>query len=389
MSGFQVYKINYGALAKTANMPSKQEIRMIESCINLYTLEDLASKHLDSRSYDYYRGGAADEITLRENISAYARIKLRPRMLQDVSKIDTETTILNCKISSPIMVAPMAFQMLADIDGEEATAKAAAASGKLMTVSTLATRSLEQIRAASDGHLWFQLYVYREKSITRDLVKRAEQAGYKAIVMTVDSPVLGKREKDIKNRFSLPGGIVLENLKEHQLENFPETDDNSGLAEYIDSLYDQSLTWKDLEWIASITDLPVLVKGILREDDALAAIKHGAGGIVVSNHGGRQLDTTLSTIEALPEVVKAVGGKVPVIVDGGIRRGTDILKAIALGASAIYLGRPVLWGLSIAGQRGVEYVLDLLQKELENAMTLSGCKNLDEVTGDLIYKHNQ
>lgn len=358
----------------------------IKSCINLEELEARAGQILPAASFDYYRGGAGDESTLRENREAYRRIKLRPRMLRDVSKIKKNLTIFDRELSTPIMVAPMAFQMLAHKDGELATARAAASRKTLMTVSTLSTCSLEEVREASDFDLWFQLYVYKDREITRDLVSRAEASGYKALVVTVDSPVLGKREKDIKNRFDLPANLTVKNLTLHNLEKFPDTGDDSGLSTYIASIYDRSLTYKDLSWIASLTNLPVLVKGVLRADDALQALDSGARGIVVSNHGGRQLDTAVSTIEALPEVVEAVNGRAPIIVDGGIRRGTDVLKAIAFGASAVYVGRPVLWGLALDGKEGVEMVLDLINEEFENAMTLAGATSLEEVTRDLIFQ---
>ncbi len=358
----------------------------INSCINLDELEELAGRILPAKSFDYYRGGACDERTLTENREAYGRIKLRPRMLRDVSSIEKKLTLFDCELSSPIMVAPMAFQMLAHKDGELATARAAANSKTMMTVSTLSTYSLEEVKEASDFELWFQLYVYKDREITRDLVRRAEACGYKALVVTVDSPVLGKREKDIKNRFDLPGDLTVKNLTLHNLDKFPDSGGDSGLSTYIASIYDRSLTYKDLSWIVSLTKLPVLVKGVLRADDALKALDSGASGIVVSNHGGRQLDTAVSTIEALPEVTEAVKGRAKVIVDGGIRRGTDVLKAIALGASAVYVGRPVLWGLTLDGKEGVEMVLDLINEEFENAMALAGASSLEEITNDLIFK---
>lgn len=357
----------------------------LNECINLFELEKLAKEKMSKLGFDYYAGGATDEITLKDNIEAYRRIKLRPRMLRDVSKIETDISLLGSQSSTPILVAPMAFQKLACDEGELAMAKAAKSKSTIMCVSTLATHSLEEVKASGGDDLWFQLYVYKDKSITKDLLERAYNAGYKAVVMTVDSPVLGKREKDIKNCFTLPKNMEVKNLLDKNLENFPLAQDNSGLAEYIDSLYDRSLTYKDLEWICSESKLPVLVKGILREDDALKAISHGAKGIVVSNHGGRQLDTTISTIEAFREVANAVKGRVPLLVDGGIRRGVDVLKALALGADAVLLGRPLLWGLAIEGTEGAQFVLETIQAEFENAMILAGCTNISEITSDLIF----
>lgn len=359
----------------------------VDQYINLEELGQKASEILPKASYDYYSGGATDEITLIDNLRSFDRIKLRPRMLKDVSEVNTCLNILDCKTRSPIMVAPMAFQKLAHADGELATARAASFHNTIMAVSTLATYSLEEIKEENSSNLWFQLYVYKDREITKNLLERAERVGYRAIVITVDSPVLGKREKDIRNRFNLPKGLTIKNLANCNLESFPEAKDNSGLSNYIDSLYDRSLTWDSLKWITQLTSLPILVKGILRADDAKLAIKNGARGIVVSNHGGRQLDTTVSTIEALPEVVHAVDKQVPIIMDGGIRRGTDILKALALGANAIFLGRPILWGLALAGETGVRQVLSVLQLELENAMTLAGCKTLEDIKEDLIFSH--
>lgn len=264
-------------------------------------------------------------------------------------------------------------------------AKAAKEKNTIMTVSTLSTYTLEEVAISGNNNMWFQLYVYKDKGITRDLLERAFKTGYKAIVITVDSPVLGLREKDIKNKFTLPPNMEVKNLVGKNLENFPNSKDNSGLSKYIDSLYDRSLTFDDLRWITKESSLPVLVKGILREDDAIMAIANGASGIVVSNHGGRQLDTTISTIEALPEVVHAVGARVPIILDGGIRRGVDVLKAIALGAYAVFLGRPLLWGLALGGEAGARHVHSLIQAEFENAMTLSGCGSLSDITPDLVY----
>lgn len=355
-----------------------------EHHINLLDLESHAKDSLSQMAFDYYAGGAGDEHTLRDNIEAYDRIRLRPRMLVDISKMDMSTALFKTKIDMPIMIAPMAFQRLAHKDGEVAMAKAAARHNTVMVLSTLATSSIEEVAENATGPLWFQLYVYKERSITRELVSRAEKAGYKAIVVTVDSPVLGKRFRDVRNNFQLPAELKMGNFADDILEKFPQTDGDSGLAAYINSIYDTSLTWKDFEWIAGLTKLPVIVKGVLRADDAEHAMNSGAKGIVVSNHGGRQLDTTIATIDALPEVVTAVGGHIPVIVDGGIRRGTDVLKAIALGANAVLLGRPLLWGLTLGGEDGAAHVLDLLKMELANAMSLAGCGNLESITEDLI-----
>ncbi len=363
-----------------------KNLEMPNTSINIFDLEEVAKTKLTTLAYDYYSSGACDENTLRANIEAFQEIWLRPRMLVDVSKRDMTTTVLGHKVSAPILIAPAAFQGLAHADGELATARAADKFGTTMILSTLANHSIEEVRAAASGNLWFQLYVYKDKDVTRSLVERAEAAGYTALVLTVDSPLLGRRERDVRNKFKLPAGLVCKNFIGNYLEQLPGDSAESGLAAYISSLYDTSLSWKDLAWFKSITKLPVLVKGILRADDAERAIEYGADGIIVSNHGGRQLDTTIPTIYALPEVVEAVGGRVEIFVDGGIRRGTDVLKAIALGARAVLIGRPMLWGLAVAGQSGVQTVLEMLKTEFDLSMALSGCPTIRDITPDLIDK---
>jgi 4-hydroxymandelate oxidase len=253
-----------------------------------------------------------------------------------------------------------------------------------MAVSTLSTFSIEEVMAVATGPVWFQLYVLKDRAISATLVKRAEASGCKAIVLTVDAPLLGRRERDVRNRFKIPNDFSLRNLQPGGLQQFPDGTAGSGFALSIASLFDPALTWKDVEWLAGITKLPVLVKGILRSDDALLAVKHGASGVIVSNHGARQLDTTPATILVLPEIVDAVAGKLEVYVDGGIRRGTDVLKAIACGARAVFIGRPVLWGLASGAEAGVRYVLEMLRQEFDLAMALSGCPTLGSITRDLI-----
>lgn len=365
--------------------------------INLTDLEELVEKSLEATQlsptdFDYYRGGAGDEITLKRNCQAFRELAIWPRMLVDVSAREMSLSLFGNQIDMPIIVAPTAFQALAHSQGELATAAAAKQLNTVMTLSTLSNHSIEEV-AKVGHHLWYQLYVYKDRAITIDLVARAEANGYQALVVTVDSPLLGRRERDIRNHFALPAGLRAANLEKFALDNIDD-DKNKGdssLASYIASLYDTSLTWKDLEWIISLTKLPVLVKGVLRGDDALKAIAAGAKGIIVSNHGGRQLDTTISTIEALPEIITSIKDNnsenvVEVLLDGGIRRGTDVLKALALGAKAVMIGRPVLWGLSLYGQNGVEAVLNLLKSEFDLAMALTGCNNLGAITSDLITR---
>jgi len=352
--------------------------------INVYDYEKIARDKMEQMAYDYYASGAHDEITLRENHAAYDRIKLKYRVLVDVSKRDLSTTVLGHNISMPIMIAPTAFHKLADPEGEVATARAAGKAGTLMILSTLSNSAVEDVTAAATGPVWFQLYVYKDRGASQALVQRAVEAGCKALVLTVDAPFFGRRERDVRNRFHLPEGLSVENLVASGLGDLREKAGDSGLAAYVASLLDQSLTWKDVEWLRSITDLPVLIKGVVRADDALRAINHGAAGIVVSNHGGRQLDTSPATIEVLPEIVDAVAGRVEVLIDGGVRRGTDVLKAIALGAKAVLVGRPVLWGLAANGEIGVSHVLEILRSELDLAMALCGCTSLDQLSDDLI-----
>jgi isopentenyl diphosphate isomerase/L-lactate dehydrogenase-like FMN-dependent dehydrogenase len=286
--------------------------------INLWELEARARELLPKMGYDYYASGANDEITLRENRAAYERIMLLPRMLVDVSVRDISTTVLGEPVSMPILIAPTALQGLAHPEGEIATTKAASAAKTLTTLATLSTTSIEEAMAAATGPVWFQLYVFRDRAISASLVQRAEVAGCKAVVLTVDVPMLGKRERDVRNRLALPNHLSLKNLLQAGCQEFPkDVATDSELAAYVASLFDPALTWKDIEWLARVTKLPVLVKGILRADDALRAVDHGASGIIVSNHGARQLDATPATISILPEIVDAVAGAVEVYVDGG------------------------------------------------------------------------
>jgi len=354
-----------------------------DPAINLAEVEARALGRLTPMARDYYASGAIDEVTLRWNREAYERIAMRPRALVDVSARDLSTTILGRRHPWPVIIAPTAFQRLAHPDGEAAVARAAAAAGVTMTLSTLASTSIEDVAAAaSDAPRWFQLYVFRDRALTAALVERAEAAGYEAIVLTVDAPLLGRRERDARNRFALPEGMTAANLAD-ALARVSSDGHDSGLFQFFASQIDPGFTWSDLAALCASTRLPVLVKGVLRADDAARAIEAGARGVIVSNHGGRQLDTALASIDALPEVVEAVAGRAPVLVDGGVRRGTDILKALALGADAVLLGRPILWGL-VDGEPGVRHVLQLLHAEFDLAMALAGCASRAAVTRDLV-----
>ncbi|XP_050232305.1 peroxisomal (S)-2-hydroxyacid oxidase GLO4-like [Mercurialis annua] len=341
--------------------------------VNVNEFQILAKQILPKMYYDFYSGGAEDQHTLRENIEAFQRITFRPRILVDVSRIDMATSILGHTISAPIMIAPTAMHKLAHPQGEIATARAAAASNTIMVFSFSATSSLEEVAASCNAVRFFQLYVYKQRDIAATLVQRAEKYGYKAIVLTVDTPKYGRREADIKNKLIVP---QLKNLE--GLLSIP-TDKGSGLKAFNDTL-DSSLCWKDIGWLKSITNLPILIKGVLSREDAMKAMEIGVSGIIVSNHGARQLDHTPATISVLEEVVHAVGGKIPVLFDGGIRRGTDVFKAMALGAQAVLVGRPIIYGLAVKGEDGVKQVMKMLKDELELTMALSGCPSLKNIT---------
>jgi len=352
--------------------------------LNLLDLEGLARGCLSRSAADYFAGGACDEITLSENRRLLEAFRIYYRVLVDVSAVDPSVTLLGRRYPTPILVAPMAFHSLAHSDGELATARAAGALGAPLILSTFSTASIEDVRRASTGPLWFQLYVHKDRALTRSLVERAEAAGYEALMLTVDVPVLGRRERDLRNAFQLPPELRLANLGPDGLAALPAVQDDSALAAYFAGLHDASLTWRDIDWLASLTRLPLVLKGVVRVDDARRAVDHGASGIVVSNHGGRQLDTAVASIAALPRIAEAVGDRIEVLVDGGIRRGTDVLKALALGARAILIGRPVLWGLALDGEAGARRVLELLRDELVQAMQLAGAPDVASITADLL-----
>ncbi len=354
-----------------------------KNIVNLKDLESIAKEKLSGKVYDYLSGGAGDETTIYHNKDAYNHIKLCPRVLLDVENRDLSIELLSQKISMPILIAPTAFHCLANVDGELATVSAAAKADTVMMVSMASTKSLEEIahtayKASANPKLWFQMYLQPDIEVNKVFVKRAEDAGYKALVITADSPVFGHRERDIRNNFhKLPNGLSLKNFD----------DDRLMLANGKKATLELSATttWKDIEALKTITKLPVFVKGILSPKDAELAITHGVDGIIVSNHGGRQLDSVPATIDVLSSIASVVKDRVPVIVDGGIRRGTDILKALALGANAIAIGRPVLWGLSSNGEEGVLEVLKMLKHELDTTMALCGCTTVKEIDKNLIY----
>jgi 4-hydroxymandelate oxidase len=349
---------------------------------------------------DYFEGGSLDEITLRENTAGWERLKLYYRVLAGVGPRELSTTVLGQAISMPICVAPTAFHKLACEEGEIATARGAKTAGTLFILSSLSNTPMEDVFAAAEGPpspgcsesvreqaavtaraggpCWFQLYVYKDREVTRALVQRAEAAGAEAIVLTVDAPGLGTRERDMRNRFTLPAGLAVANLAPLGKGEMPEVE-GSGLAAYVRNNFKSDLGFEDLDWLCGCTRLPVVVKGVCRGDDAQRAAEHGAKAVVVSNHGGRQLDTAPATCEVLPHVVQAVGDRCEVYVDGGVRRGSDVLKAIALGARAVLVGRPILWGLTVGGEQGAADVLEILRRELDEAMLLCGCTTLSDI----------
>lgn len=355
--------------------------------LSLPELEVEAREHLDPVLYDFFAGGADDEVTARANPAAFATLGLVPRVLRGSGKRDLEVTLLGCPASMPVLIAPTAFHRLAHPDGEAATARAAAAAGAIMIVSMASTVAIEEVVAAArqaagpqPPHLWFQLYPQPDRGFTEAIIRRAEAAGCRALVVTVDSPVYGHRQRDLRNGFlDLPAGLCCENLR------VPEA--AGGWGAVRDIAFCPELSWAAFDWLRSTTELPVAVKGVLHPEDARLAVTHGAAAVLVSNHGGRQLDTVAPAVDLLPAIVDAVAGRVPVLLDGGIRRGTDVIKAGALGATAVAIGRPVLWGLAVGGAAGVTWVLETLRTELDRALALCGCDSVRELTPDLVRRH--
>lgn len=343
-----------------------------------------AHERLSPAAWAYISGGAADESTLADNRAAYGRLKLQPRALVDLSRASTKLELFGCQLDYPILLAPVAYQKLAHPDGELATALAASALGSAMVVSTQASMSLEDIAAQARSPLWFQLYIQADRGFTRALVERAEAAGYRALVLTVDAPVNGVRNREQRAGFTLPAHIEAVNLRD--MPALPSHTAQPGSSALFGSpMLAAAPGWKDLEWLAGVTRLPVLTKGIINPHDACQALDCGAAGIVVSNHGGRSLDTLPATLDALPRIAQAVGGRAPILLDGGIRRGTDVFKALALGASATLIGRPYIYALAAAGAAGVAHVLHILRTELEVAMALTGRPTLPDIDASAIW----
>ena len=350
-------------------------VARVDAFLNVWDYERAAAEKLPAGPLAYYAAGAGDEWTLRENVAAYRRWTLRPRVLRDVTDVTTATTVLGTEIASPMLVAPMAYQRHAHPDGECAMAAGAAAAGTIMCMSTMATSSPAEVCAAApDATRWFQLYVFRDEGVTRNIVEQAVDAGFRALVLTVDAPYFGRRERDIRTGWLVPAEPPVPALVA-ALGAAHET----SVTEHF-KLVSPSISWKDVAQLAELSGLPVLVKGIHTAEDAVLAVESGAAGVVVSNHGGRQLDGVAATVDMLPEVVDAVGSETEVLVDGGIRRGVDVAVALALGARAVLVGRPALWGLAVDGADGVRAVLELLQAELALALGLLGCASPAEVS---------
>jgi 4-hydroxymandelate oxidase len=349
--------------------------------INVADFERIAAAKLDAGTLGYFAGGAGDELTLRENVEAWRRWRLRPRVLAGLGEVSTEVELLNGPVSMPILIAPVAYQRLVDPEGEVGMARAAAQAGTVMCLSTLATTTpRELVAAAPAGRRWFQLYCFKDEGVTRALTEEAVECGFEAVVVTVDAPPGGNRERDRRTGFKIPATVGVPSVAAAMGVERAVT------IEETFALMDSGLGWGDLEDLASECGLPVLVKGLLTAEDAELAVEHGAAGVVVSNHGGRQLDRALATGDALSEVVDAVAGRATILVDGGIRRGVDIAIAVALGADAALVGRPALWGLAAGGGDGALRVLELLREEFELALALCGCASPSELTREHVRR---
>lgn len=337
--------------------------------ITVADYERLARERVDAGAWDYQSGGSGDERSLADNLAAWDRLRLRPRVLVDVASRDLSTMAFGGALEHPIIVAPTAAHRLSHPDAERASARGAAAAGALLTLSTISSVPMEEV-AACGGPRWFQLYAPSDRDACRVLVERAAASGYSAVAVTVDLPLPGNRERDRRNEFEIDLGV--------HLPSDQPVDPDTGIVLL------PTMDWEELAWLRSICHIPLLAKGVLRADDALRAVDAGCDGIWISNHGGRQLDTSLAAIDALPEIASVVGDRALLVVDGGVRRGIDVLKGLALGADLVAVGRPVVWGLAVDGADGVQRVLEILRDELSLAMALAGCRTLSEVTPDLV-----
>jgi len=349
---------------------------LLSQIVSLPELEERARQCMSSMAYDYVASGAADEITVNWNREAFNRIALWPRVLTGIDAPDTSVSIFGTIMPTPILLGPTAYHRALHPDGEIATARGASATGVTWIVSSAATTSVEDIAREATAPLWFQLYFQSDREFTREVVERAVAAGCRALCVTVDTPVLGARDRQTRARFALPPGIDTPHLR-----------DTGRLGRHIMDPQRLALSWRDVEWLRSVARVPVVLKGILHPDDAACAVEAGVDGLVVSNHGGRNLDTAPATLDALPEVIERVGGRIPVLLDGGIRRGTDVLKAIALGATAVLIGRPYCYGLCLAGADGVSRCVEILRKELEMALVLTGTPSVRDLGTQVLWDH--
>ena len=348
--------------------------------VNIFEYEELAKERLSQGDYDFIAGGATDEITLRRTRAAFDSIMIRPRMMVDISNRDLSTTVLGQKIALPIMLDPAGNHGVAHLEGELASARAAGAMDTIMVLSSHASRTLEEVAQAATGPIWFQQYFFKDRGLTLEMASRAEEAGYSALCLTLDAKIKPKRERNIRNNYV---GGVSPNYAHLDLATHTWKFGADAPAGPSD-IRDQATTWADLDWLSANTKLPLVVKGIMVGEDGKRSAEHGAKGIIVSNHGARYLDTTLATIEVLPEVVQEVGGQAEVYMDGGIRRGTDVFKALALGARAVLVGRPLFWGLAVDGENGVRSVLAMLSDELEGTMGMCGRPTIDSIDAEVI-----
>jgi 4-hydroxymandelate oxidase len=348
--------------------------------VNIFEYEALAKARLSQAEYDFIAGGAADEITLQRTRAVFDAIMLRPRMLVDISQRDLSTTVLGQRIEFPVMVDPAGHHGRAHPDAELATARAAGAMGTVMILSSGSTYTLEEVAKAATGSIWFQQYLFKDRGLTKLMAQRAQGAGYRALCLTLDSTVRAKRERNIRHNYSNPSSPNYAGLELPDYSWSLGTDAPRGVNELVD----RSATWSYLDWLADNTPLPLVVKGIMTGEDARLCVEHGVRGVIVSNHGARQLDTTFASIEVLPEVVEAVDGRLEVYLDGGIRRGTDVLKALALGARAVLIGRPLFWGLAVDGESGLRAVLQMLRDELEMAMGMCGRPTIQSIDISLL-----
>ena len=363
-----------GSVRKAAKLP----------IADVMQFEPLARRRLSQVAYDFLRSGGADEITMRENRLGFERLRLAPNVLVDVSRLDTRVHLFGDELESPILLAPVAYHRVFHREGEAATARGASAAGSAFVISTLTTTAIDEIARNTQRPIWFQLYVHRDRAFTKDMVQRAVAAGCKAVCLTVDTPVLGCRYSQLS--FALPAGLECMHIRGFNPAAGAQTPNHKPQKGNIyNAMFDPSFNWNDLEWLRSAAGVPVILKGVLTAQDARRAVQHGADGVIVSNHGGRNLDAVPSTIDALPRVVEAVAGKIPVMLDSGIRRGTDVLIALALGAKAVFIGRPYIYGLAAGGAQGVERVITILRDELERAMALTGRCSLAEIDSSVFY----